>query len=90
MLIATNIFSTFHEVWLLITFLFSLANVFLSESETKTKNIKGWDFGGFQSPQNEKKISKSLYIWIFGFQCVAKNIEMLIKDLYLFIVYSQI
>jgi hypothetical protein len=62
----------------------------LSESEIKTKKKKGCDFGGFQSPQNEKFFSKSLYIWIFGFQCVAKNTEMMIKDLYLFVVDSQI
>jgi len=88
MLIATNISSTFHEVWLLLTFFFT-GNFFLSESEIKTQEIKWCDFGGFQSPENEKKKKKSLYLDI-SFSGCSQNIEMMIKDLYLFIVYSQI
>jgi hypothetical protein len=32
-------------------------------------------FGGFQSPKGRVGESKNLQISIFGFQCVAKNIE---------------
>jgi hypothetical protein len=39
-------------------------------------------FGVFQSPEVREKISETNQISILDFQCVAINIERLIKDLY--------
>jgi hypothetical protein len=55
-----------------------LTNVCLGEISPKTKNQKFKNkvvFGGFQSPKGRVGESKNLQIFIFAFQCIAKNIE---------------
>ncbi len=56
-----------------------LTNVCLGEISPKKKKTQKFKnkvvFGGFQSPKGRAGEVKNLKISIFGFQCVAKNIE---------------
>jgi hypothetical protein len=49
--------------------------------------LKGFKF---QSPKVRKENSKNCQISIFGFQCVAKNIEGKLDTCIWYLVYSQI